>query len=114
MVYASREVILSAGAVDSPKLLMLSGIGPKAHLESHGVLKSILYKFAFSLIKLISQQIPVKVDLPGVGQNFHDQPVVFGLPFTVKKGYPLMWSDLINPWSYIQYKFAKKGNDSER
>jgi choline dehydrogenase-like flavoprotein len=49
---ASREVLLSAGALQSPQLLLLSGIGPKAHLESHG--------------------IPVLHALPGVGQNLHD------------------------------------------
>jgi choline dehydrogenase len=51
--YASREVILAGGAFNSPQLLMLSGIGPKDHLASRG--------------------IPVRVDLPGVGQNLQDR-----------------------------------------
>jgi choline dehydrogenase len=50
---ASREVIVTAGGVHSPQILQLSGIGPKALLQSFG--------------------IPVIVDLPGVGQNFQDQ-----------------------------------------
>ena len=49
---ASREVILSAGALQSPQLLQLSGIGPGALLQSHG--------------------IPVVKDLPGVGENLQD------------------------------------------
>jgi choline dehydrogenase-like flavoprotein len=49
---ATREVLLSAGALQSPQILMLSGIGPKAHLEAHGI--AALH------------------DLPGVGQNLHD------------------------------------------
>jgi choline oxidase len=53
-VRASREVILSAGAIDSPKLLMLSGIGPTEHLAQVGV--------------------DVLVDAPGVGANFQDHP----------------------------------------
>ncbi len=52
-VYASREVILAGGAYNTPQLLMLSGIGPKAELEKHG--------------------IPVRVDLPGVGTNLQDR-----------------------------------------
>lgn len=49
---AQREVILCAGAFESPKLLMLSGIGAREELGRHG--------------------IDVKKELPGVGQNLHD------------------------------------------
>lgn len=58
--HASREVIVACGAMELPKLLMLSGIGNAGHLTSMG--------------------IPVSVDLPGVGENFHDHPLVIG-PF---------------------------------
>ncbi len=51
-----REVVLSGGAINSPQLLMLSGIGPAAHLREVG--------------------IEVVHDLPGVGQNLHDHPAV--------------------------------------
>ena len=56
VVAADREVILSAGAIGSPQLLLLSGIGPADHLRSVGV--------------------PVNHDLPGVGENLHDHPYV--------------------------------------
>ena len=49
---ARGEVILAAGAIGSPHLMMLSGIGPAAHLGEHG--------------------IPVLLDRPGVGANLHD------------------------------------------
>jgi choline dehydrogenase len=53
---AAREVILSAGAIGSPHLLLASGIGPAAELESTGV--NVLH------------------DLPGVGRNLQDHPFV--------------------------------------
>ena len=54
-VTAKREVIISAGAINSPQLLQLSGIGNPEHLKSIG--------------------IPVRTPLPGVGYNFHDHYV---------------------------------------
>ncbi len=51
-VRANREVIVAASSINSPKLLMLSGIGPAAHLSEHG--------------------IDVVADRPGVGQNLQD------------------------------------------
>jgi len=49
---ARREVILSAGAIGSPQLLLLSGVGPRAQIELHG--------------------IPLVHELPGVGENLQD------------------------------------------
>ncbi len=53
-VRAAREVLLSAGAIGSPQLLMLSGIGPAEHLREVG--------------------LEVRHDLPGVGENLQDHP----------------------------------------
>lgn len=64
-LHCRREVLLCAGALQSPQLLMLSGIGPGAHLHALGM--------------------PVQVDLPGVGAHLHDHPdvtVVHSLPGT--------------------------------
>lgn len=52
LVRARREVVVAASSINSPKLLMLSGIGPAAHLKAHGV--------------------DVVADRPGVGQNLQD------------------------------------------
>ena len=53
LVRARREVIVAGGAFNSPQLLMLSGIGPRAHLQEHGIVS--------------------KLDLPGVGKNLQDR-----------------------------------------
>lgn len=57
---ARRGVVLCAGAIETPKVLMLSGIGPARHLQTVGVMP--------------------RVDLPGVGQNLQDHLVV-RMPF---------------------------------
>jgi len=64
-VTARREVVLAAGAIGSPQLLQLSGIGPGALLQAHG--------------------IPVVHDLPGVGENLHDHLQV-RLMFKIRNG----------------------------
>jgi choline dehydrogenase len=55
-VHARHEVVVSGGAIQSPKLLMLSGIGAPEQLAEVGV--------------------PTRVSLPGVGENFTDHPLV--------------------------------------
>jgi choline dehydrogenase-like flavoprotein len=66
---ATREVILSGGAIGSAQILMLSGVGPAEHLHKHG--------------------IELKLDLPGVGKNLHDHilvPLVFRAPTSLHRG----------------------------
>jgi len=56
LAHATREIILAAGTLATPKLLLLSGIGPKSHLSDVG--------------------IDVHTDLPGVGRNLQEHPAV--------------------------------------
>lgn len=75
-VSASREIVLAAGAIGSPQILQLSGIGPAAHLAEHG--------------------IKVVHELPGVGGNLQDH-------FQVRSLYrctqPITLNDLVaSPW----------------
>jgi choline dehydrogenase-like flavoprotein len=67
-VVEAEEILLTAGAIASPQLLMLSGVGPAEPLHSLG--------------------IPVVQALPGVGQNLRDHPNI-RVPVQVKEGFPL-------------------------
>jgi len=60
-VHARHEVVLSAGAIDSPRLLLLSGVGDPQELRKLG--------------------IPVVAELKGVGKNLHDHPLLMGVNF---------------------------------
>jgi len=83
---ASREVILSAGSINSPQVLMLSGIGPADHLRALG--------------------IPVVQDLPGVGQNLQDHlssPVLYAS----KQAVSLASAESVN--NVLSYLLFKKG-----
>ena len=83
---AENEVVLSGGAINSPQLLLLSGIGPAEHLREHG--------------------IDVAVGLPGVGENLHDHPaapVIWSTRGT---------SDLIDastPLGLMRWQLTKRG-----
>ncbi|NP_001136328.2 glucose-methanol-choline (gmc) oxidoreductase [Nasonia vitripennis] len=79
---ASKGVIVSAGAVGSPKLLMLSGVGPKEHLNN--------------------LKIQTVADLP-VGHNLMDH-LITGLDLiTLKKNIAMSIVDLLNPYSMLEY-----------
>ncbi|MCH2163129.1 MAG: choline dehydrogenase [Marinovum sp.] len=87
---ARKEVIVSASAINSPKLLMLSGIGPGAHLAEHG--------------------IDVIADRPGVGANLQDHLEVYvqyasKQPVTLYKHWNLFSKALIG----AQWLFFKSG-----
>ena len=83
---AEREVILAAGAVGSPHLLMLSGVGPADHLREHG--------------------IDVVADSPGVGGNLSDHPVVTVMWRTPKTRGP--WEQ-IGPANLMRWQFVRRG-----
>jgi choline dehydrogenase len=91
-VRAAREVLLSGGAYGSPQLLMLSGIGPAAHLRQHG--------------------IRVVHDLPGVGQNLHDHVTAVLIYRTQRKEatFGISWSGLAKiVRSIFEWRKQRKG-----
>lgn len=88
-VYAKREVILSAGAINSPHLLMLSGIGPRSNLEKVGV--------------------PVLHDSPGVGRNLQDHIAIGGLAWLIDSQISVTFRRLVNVNSAIRYAVTEDG-----
>ncbi|MEM8868948.1 MAG: choline dehydrogenase [Pseudomonadota bacterium] len=89
-IRARREVVLAAGSINSPKLLMLSGIGPGAQLAEHG-------------IKVIA-------DRPGVGQNLQDHLELYvqmasSQPITLYKHWNLFGKAMIG----AQWLFTRRG-----
>lgn len=90
IIRARREVVLAASAFNSPKLLMLSGIGPAAHLKEHGV--------------------AVVADRPGVGQNLQDHLELYiqmasKQPITLYK----YWNLFGKAWVGLQWLMNKSG-----
>jgi choline dehydrogenase len=90
VIRAGREVIVAASSINSPKLLMLSGIGPAAHLREHGV--------------------EVVADRPGVGANLQDHLEIYmqfaaSQPITLYK-YWNLWG---KAWVGAQWMFTGKG-----
>jgi choline dehydrogenase len=90
VIKARREVVLAASSINSPKLLMLSGVGPAQHLAEHG--------------------IEVIVDRPGVGQNLQDHLELYlqmasRQPITLYKH----WNLVSKAWIGAQWLFTKTG-----
>lgn len=76
VVKARREVIVAASSINSPKILMLSGIGPAKHLAEHG--------------------IAVVADRPGVGQNLQDHMELY---IQQEATQPITLNSILNPFS---------------
>ena len=88
--YASREVILSAGSINSPQLLQLSGVGPKNILEQASV--------------------PIVHDSPAVGENLQDH---LGVSYFYKSKVPTL-NDQLRPvlgkiYQGLRYIFSRRG-----
>lgn len=77
-VQADQEIVVTSGAIGTPKLLMLSGVGPAAHLQQHG--------------------IDVVRDLPGVGENLQDH---FGIDIVAE----LKNHDSFNKYNKLPWMF---------
>ena len=86
-VVEGDEIILSAGAIGSPQILMLSGVGPADHLRSLG--------------------IPVVSDKPGIGQNMRDHPGVW-VTWRTREGFEL---DGIKPRMQLTLRYTAEDSD---
>ena len=82
-----NEIVLSSGAIGSPQTLMLSGVGPADQLQQFG--------------------IPVVHDLPGVGQNLRDHPIIY-VTFKTHEGFPL---DGMAPRIQMAARITAEGSD---
>ncbi|EEB16965.1 glucose dehydrogenase precursor, putative [Pediculus humanus corporis] len=89
VVYARKEVILSAGAINSPQLLMLSGVGPARTLQKY--------------------DIPVIHDSPYVGQNLQDHIAVGGIVFLIDQPFSLVFRRLVNLNTALRYAIFEDG-----
>ncbi|XP_055316779.1 glucose dehydrogenase [FAD, quinone] [Sitodiplosis mosellana] len=87
-IRASKEVIVSAGSVNSPQILMLSGIGPKAELAKH--------------------KIPLIKDAP-VGENLQDHIGMGGLTFAVNQEVSIVESRVQSVSTVLQYAVFGEG-----
>ncbi|VVC43307.1 Glucose-methanol-choline oxidoreductase,Glucose-methanol-choline oxidoreductase, N-terminal,Glucose- [Cinara cedri] len=88
VVYARKEVVLSAGSLNSPQVLMLSGVGPAEHLQAVGV--------------------PVVKDLK-VGYNLQDHVSMAGLVFLVNQSVTIVESRYRHPKYLVQYALDGDG-----
>lgn len=90
VIKARREVIVAASSINSPKILMLSGIGPARHLREYG--------------------IPVIADRPGVGRNLQDHMELY---IQQESTQPITLNSVLNPFSKAligaQWLFFKSG-----
>lgn len=88
VVYAKKEIVVSGGAINSPQLLMLSGVGPKSHLKSLG--------------------IPVVANLP-VGLNLQDHIYPGGIHFKINQRVTLVQRRVVNLPNIIAYFSQGRG-----
>ena len=87
---AKKEVIVSTGSLSTPKLLMLSGIGPREELERHG--------------------IACQIDLPGVGANLQEHPgVIVDFEMTIPTLNRIAHSPIRYLTAALQYAFSRRG-----
>jgi choline dehydrogenase len=90
-VKAEKEVILCAGAIETPRILMLSGIGDSTALQELG--------------------IAVLANLPGIGKNFQDHVILHGLCFEAKEPLSALSGNYISSTVHWKSQYDLKASD---